>query len=100
MDETIRKPELPTNPQQGAGPQNMTATIRVDNPQRTSAVTSGNNEVTVKPGSSAILSEEPGSDDFVLKGRIYRCVRCISDNSGEAQVFLVLNLKLLQLYYF
>jgi serine/threonine protein kinase len=103
MDETIRKPELPTNPQQGAGHHNMTATIRVDNPQRTSAVTSGNNEVTVKPGSSAILSEEPGSDDFVLKGRIYRCVRCISDNSGEAQVFLVLNDEgtemVLKIYY-
>ena len=27
--------------------------------------------------------------DFVLKGKVYHCVKCLSDNSGEAQVFLV-----------
>ena len=29
------------------------------------------------------------SNDFVLKGEAYRNVECLSDNSGEAQVFLV-----------
>ena len=38
---------------------------------------------------------QTGSDDefrdgdFVLKGRFYRGIKCLSDNSGEAQVFLV-----------
>ena len=34
-----------------------------------------------------ITSEE--SKDFVLKGELYRNLECLSDNSGEAQVFLV-----------
>lgn len=29
------------------------------------------------------------SDDFILKGKLYRRIKCLSDNSGEAQVFLV-----------
>ena len=33
--------------------------------------------------------EEISGDYFVLKGVNYRKVRCLSDNSGEAQVFLV-----------
>ena len=33
--------------------------------------------------------EEVSGDFFVLKGVNYRKVRCLSDNSGEAQVFLV-----------
>lgn len=33
--------------------------------------------------------EEISGDSFVLKGVNYRKVRCLSDNSGEAQVFLV-----------
>jgi hypothetical protein len=46
MDETIRKPDPATNPQQTAAPQDMSATIRVDSPQRTSG-SSANNETTV-----------------------------------------------------
>lgn len=30
-----------------------------------------------------------GDVEFLLKGRLYRSVKCLSDNSGEAQVFLV-----------
>ncbi len=29
------------------------------------------------------------SGDFILKGRVYRGIKCLSDSSGEAQVFLV-----------
>ena len=86
MDETIRKPDLSMNAQQGAAPLNVTATIRVDSPQRASSNPS-DNEVTVRPGSST--KETGGETDFVLKGRVYHCIKCISDNSGEAQVFLV-----------
>ena len=101
MDETIRKPDPATNPQQTAAPQDMSATIRVDSPQRTSA-SPANNETTVRPGTSAVYMETDASTDFVLKGRPYHCVRCISDNSGEAQVFLVANNegeKVLKIYY-
>ena len=38
-----------------------------------------------------VTKREPGglAADFVLKGRRYRGIKCLSDNSGEAQVFLV-----------
>ena len=98
MDETIRKPDLATNPQRAATPLDVTATIRVDSSQ--GIASSSNNEITVRPGTSA--KEEGGSNDFVLKGRVYHCIKCISDNSGEAQVFLVSNdegEKVLKIYY-
>ena len=99
MDETIRKPDSATNPQHAAAPLDVTATIRVDSPQGTAS--SSNNEITVRPGTST-LKDEGGANDFVLKGRVYHCDKCISDNSGEAQVFLVSNdegEKVLKIYY-
>ena len=84
MDETIRKPDLPSNDQRTAVPQDVTSTIRVDNPQSSSA----NGDITVRPGATA-TNDKNGATDFVLKGRVFRCIKCISDNSGEAQVFLV-----------
>lgn len=44
----------------------------------------------------------PSSEDFMLNGVVYRNIKCLSDNSGEAQVFLVANgLKhyVLKVYY-
>ena len=72
MDETIRKPD-------------MGATIRVD---AAPVVSKLNTETTVRPGSSADTSQA-GDGDFILKGRVYRGIKCLSDNSGEAQVYLV-----------
>ena len=40
--------------------------------------------------------------EFLLKGRIYQSVKCLSDNSGEAQVFLVKGEegeRVLKIYY-
>ena len=90
MDGTIRKPDLPnTAPSTAAAPQDMTATIRVGSQQqRTAAAPSNAGETTLRPGTVA-TTEKGGSTDFVLKGRVYHSVKCISDNSGEAQVFLV-----------
>ena len=85
MDETIRKPDLPASSQQNADSLNVTATIRVDSQQHASSNQS-NGEITVRPSS---MKETGGETDFVLKGRVYHCIKCISDNSGEAQVFLV-----------
>ena len=71
-----------------AGPINTEATIRVNAPQ---AAQAGASDITVRPGAKM----QTGSDDefrdgdFVLKGRFYRGIKCLSDNSGEAQVFLV-----------
>ena len=86
MDETIRKPDLSDDSQKPAIPLDTTATIRVDSPQRTSSV---NNEITVRPESAAMNEKNGSNTDFVLKGKVYHCIKCISDNSGEAQVFLV-----------
>ena len=69
MDETIRKPDLPSNGQRTAVPQDVTSTIRVDSPQNSSA----NGDITVRPGATA-TKEQNGGTDFVLKGRVFRCI--------------------------
>ena len=46
-------------------------------------------DVTVRPGSAPSQESSGGDVDFVLKGRVYHSIKCLSDNSGEAQVFLV-----------
>ena len=37
------------------------------------------------------FNNNASSEDFVLNGVVYRNLKCLSDNSGEAQVFLVAN---------
>ena len=75
MDETIRKPD--------AADMNVT-TVRVEAPQNDAAKGS----VTIRPGEGASAAKG-NLADFVLKGRVYHGIKCLSDNSGEAQVFLV-----------
>ncbi len=60
-------------------------TVRVDAPQAKAAPST---EVTVRPDSSGLAASSSVAD-FILKGRPYRGIKCLSDNSGEAQVFLV-----------
>ena len=64
----------------------LNATIRVDSAQLSAAA----GDQTLRPDSK---TQQGGFDDraadFVLKGRMYKAVKCLSDNSGEAQVFLV-----------
>ena len=69
---------------------NLDATIRVGSPQAAQADAAS--DITVRPGVN--IQDTSNDDDFrdgdfVLKGRIYHGVKCLSDNSGEAQVFLV-----------
>ena len=73
---------------QQSAPINPDATIRVGTPQ---AAQAGASDITVRPGTKIqdSSSDEFHDGDFVLKGRLYRGVKCLSDNSGEAQVFLV-----------
>ena len=33
--------------------------------------------------------DEEKTGDFILKGKCYQNIKCLSDHSGEAQVFLV-----------
>ena len=71
-----------------SAPINNDATIRVGSPQ---AAQAGASDVTIRPDQMMqdTSDDELRDGDFVLKGRIYRGVKCLSDNSGEAQVFLV-----------
>lgn len=51
-------------------------------------------EGTLRPANSGVVSTESDpllaeSECFLLKGERYEMLRCLSDNSGEAQVFLV-----------
>lgn len=70
MDQTLRTIRTPE--------QNST-TIRV-------APVSG--EKTFKPGSVESVQSST-ANDFIIKGKVYHGIKCLSDNSGEAQVFLV-----------
>ena len=73
MDQTLRtiKPEATVN-----------TTMRVS----TNRPAAG--DATIRPSDSS-KKISGGDVEFLLKGRIYRSVKCLSDNSGEAQVFLV-----------
>ena len=73
MEETIRKPEIAAD---------NTATVRVDAPKNNTAT-----ERTARPDAAPMAAA--GFADFMLKGRLYRGIKTLSDNSGEAQVFLV-----------
>lgn len=44
---------------------------------------------TFKTGGSMASQDEINENGFLLKGIQYRKIQCLSDNSGEAQVFLV-----------
>ena len=62
-----------------------TVTVRVTSSQ---PAASGNGEMTIRPGENT-QGQTGGDVEFLLKGRMYRSIKCLSDNSGEAQVFLV-----------
>ena len=70
MDQTIRTIRTP---------EQNNSTIRV-------APAAG--DMTYRPGSSEPVQSN-ASNDFIIKGKVYHCIKCLSDNSGEAQVFLV-----------
>ena len=78
MDQTLRPKTLRPVENGGGG-----ATIRTKKaaPQNTSR--------TTKRPSVTVENTDTSADEFVLKGRHYTNVRCLSDNSGEAQVYLV-----------
>ncbi len=70
MDQTIRTIRTP---------EQNNSTIRV-------APAAG--DKTYRPASSE-PAQSNVSNDFIIKGKVYHCIKCLSDNSGEAQVFLV-----------
>ena len=70
MDQTIRTVRTP---------EQNSSTIRV-------APLAG--EKTFKPGVSESV-QTTSATDFIIKGKVYHSIKCLSDNSGEAQVFLV-----------
>ena len=58
-------------------------------------------DTTIRPSDSS-KKVSGGDAEFLLKGRIYQSVKCLSDNSGEAQVFLVKGEegeRVLKIYY-
>jgi serine/threonine protein kinase len=78
MDESL-KTQRPTT--------DTSRTMRVADMPKTG--TTG--DATIRPSGSVASSKnaQGGDVEFLLKGRTYHSVRCLSDNSGEAQVFLV-----------
>lgn len=70
MDQTIRTPEQPNT------------TIRV------APLGKGAGDATYVPGRDKSATAN-AAGDFLIKGKVYHNLKCLSDNSGEAQVFLV-----------
>lgn len=82
MDQTVRTPQ-----------QDVSTTMRVSSGQSAG-------DATIRPSDSKKVSG--GDVEFMLKGRIYQSIKCLSDNSGEAQVFLVKGEegeRVLKIYY-
>lgn len=85
MDGTIRTPQ-----------QNNSSTMRVTTSKPAAAV-----EATIRPDGNT-GGQAGGEVEFLLKGKVYRSIKCLSDNSGEAQVFLVEGSegqRVLKIYY-
>lgn len=85
MDGTIRTPQ-----------QNNSSTMRVTTSKPAVAV-----ETTIRPDGNT-GGQAGGEVEFLLKGKVYRSIKCLSDNSGEAQVFLVEGSegqRVLKIYY-
>ena len=83
-DMTMRSPSAPSAPMGGMAPAGDT-TMRPSEPM------ASNNTAAMNDG-----------DYFILKGEKYRNLECLSDNTGEAQVFLVEkdgNEYVLKVYY-
>lgn len=70
MDQTIRTPEQPNT------------TIRV------APLGKGAGDATYVTGRDKSATAN-AAGDFLIKGKVYHNLKCLSDNSGEAQVFLV-----------
>ena len=75
----------PANPDGTIRPSNLDGTIRVVKEAAPSMGLDG----TIRADKPERQQEEVHDNSFLLKGVKYRNVRCLSDNSGEAQVFLV-----------
>ena len=122
LDRTMAFPRAGNNAEQADlkdAPQDMgyEATLRPAQPQnpgdRTNAMpnqpmAAGDDDRTLKPQGAAMPQMQPettadGKRQFQLKGTTYYEVRSLSDNSGEAQVFLVSNAEdkefVLKVYY-
>ena len=85
MDGTIRTPQ-----------QNNSSTMRVTTSKPAAAV-----ETTIRPDGNT-GGQAGGEVEFLLKGKVYKSIKCLSDNSGEAQVFLVEGSegqRVLKIYY-
>lgn len=68
MDQTIRTPEQPNT------------TIRV------APLGKGAGDATYVTGRDKSATAN-AAGDFLIKGKVYHNLKCLSDNSGEAQVF-------------
>lgn len=93
MDETIRKPQSSNDATHRVADSNADATYRVAEPQTDATRrvadhrTAANGDLTLRPDNQS--QQTGGEVEFLLKGRLYHSIKCLSDNSGEAQVFLV-----------
>jgi hypothetical protein len=86
MDETIRKPQSANDATRRVAEPNADADA--DATRRVAESTNvANGDMTLRQDNQS--QQTGGEVEFLLKGRLYHSIKCLSDNSGEAQVFLV-----------
>lgn len=90
IDEKTLRPQLDTNDnglQDRTQPSNIGGlTLRSDMTNRGMVASADDSTLTGRDNTSAV---DVTNDGFTLKGNFYENVKCLSDSSGEAQVFLV-----------
>ena len=94
LDSTVRSTDLggtvrPANLDGTMRPANLDGTMRPASLDGTIRVTSASLSGTVRADKQTPQQEDVNDNSFMLKGVSYRNVQCLSDNSGEAQIFLV-----------
>ena len=85
LDSTVRSTDLGGT----VRPANLDGTMRPASLDGTIRVTSASLSGTVRADKQTPQQEDVNDNSFMLKGVSYRNVQCLSDNSGEAQIFLV-----------
>lgn len=67
---------------------NMSSTVGDDGTMRMDKILS-NKTVTTRQASESNIAKERHKDSFIVKGQTYKSIKCLSAESGEAEVYLI-----------
>ena len=67
---------------------NMSSTVGDDGTMRMDKILS-NKTVSTRQASESNIAKERHKDSFIVKGQTYKSIKCLSAESGEAEVYLI-----------